>query len=123
MFGYKEFASLNRWVLNWDLKVVMESHCLMCWGRAFQSLGAEKLKARAPMVLRLEVGMVSSPAEGGGVGIHRGGRRGNWRLDCGELYRCGEGKVLIVDAVLYREPMMLDEVIDGGGCGQLIWCR
>lgn len=66
MFGYKEFASLNRWVLNWDVKVVMESDCLMCWGRAFQSLGAEKLKVRAPMVLRLEVGMVSSPAEGGG---------------------------------------------------------
>ena len=41
----------------------MESECLMCGGREFQSLGAEQLKARAPMVLRRDVGMVSSPEE------------------------------------------------------------
>ena len=41
----------------------MESDCLMCGGREFQSLGAEQLKARAPMVLRRDVGMVSSPEE------------------------------------------------------------
>ena len=39
----------------------MESDCLMCRGREIQSLGAEQLKARAPMVLRRDVGMVSSP--------------------------------------------------------------
>lgn len=35
----------------------------MCGGREFHSLGAGQLKARGPMVLRLDVGMVSSPAE------------------------------------------------------------
>ena len=35
----------------------------MCGGREFHSLGDEQLKARAPMVLRCGVGMVSSPAE------------------------------------------------------------
>ena len=41
----------------------MESDCHMCGGREFQSLGAEQLKARAPMVLRRDVGMVSGPEE------------------------------------------------------------
>ena len=41
----------------------MESDCLMCGGREFQSLGAEQLKARAPIVLGRVVGMVNSPAE------------------------------------------------------------
>ena len=41
----------------------MESDCLMCGGREFQSLGAVQLKALAPMVLRREVGTVRSPAE------------------------------------------------------------
>ena len=35
----------------------------MCGGREFHSLGAEQLKARAPMVLRRDVRMVSRPAE------------------------------------------------------------
>ena len=63
MTSQSEIASLNRWVLSLDLNVEMESDCLMCWGREFHSLGAEQLKARAPMVLRRGVGMVSSPAE------------------------------------------------------------
>ena len=42
---------------------MMESDCLMCGGREFHSLVAEQLKARAPMVLRRDVGMVSRPAE------------------------------------------------------------
>ena len=46
-----------------DLNVAMESDCLMCGGREFHSLGAEQLKARAPLVLRRDVGMVRSPAE------------------------------------------------------------
>ena len=54
-----EYASLNRWVLCLDLNVVMESDCLMCRGREFHSLGARQLKARAPMVLRRGVGIVS----------------------------------------------------------------
>ena len=49
--------------MSWVLNVVMESVCFMFGGREFQSLGAEQLKARAPMVLRRDVGMVSSPAE------------------------------------------------------------
>jgi len=70
----------------------MESDCLMCGGREFQSLGAEQLKARAPMVLRRAVGWVSGPAAvarrgAGGECIREGGRRGEWGLDCGELYR------------------------------------
>jgi len=35
----------------------------MCGGRAFQSLGAEQLKARAPMLLRRELGVIRSPTE------------------------------------------------------------
>ena len=42
---------------------MMESDCLICGGREFQSLGAEQLKARAPMVLRCDVGMDKSPVE------------------------------------------------------------
>ena len=49
--------------MSCDLKVVMVSDCLMCGGREFQSLGAEQLKDRAPMVLRRDVGIVNSPAE------------------------------------------------------------
>lgn len=49
--------------MSWDLKVVIGSDFLLCWGSEFQSLGAEQLKAWAPMVLRREVGMVSCPAE------------------------------------------------------------
>ena len=56
-----EFASLNRWVLSLDLNVAMESDCFMCGGGEFHS--SEQLKAQAPMVLRRDVGMVSSPAE------------------------------------------------------------
>ncbi|KAK5917773.1 hypothetical protein CgunFtcFv8_002589 [Champsocephalus gunnari] len=41
----------------------METDCRMRRGREFQSLGAEQLKARAPMVLRRELGMVRSPTE------------------------------------------------------------
>ena len=40
---------------------MMESDCLICGGREFQSLGAELLKA--PMVLRCDVGMDKSPVE------------------------------------------------------------
>ena len=63
MTSQSEYASLNRWVLSIDLNVAMESDSPMCGGREFHSLGAEQLKARAPMVLRRDVGMVSSPAE------------------------------------------------------------
>ena len=54
---------MNRWVLSWVLNVAMESDCRICSGREFQSLGAEQLKARAPMVLWREFGMVRSPTE------------------------------------------------------------
>ena len=70
---YNENASLNRWVLSWVLNVVMESDRRICSGREFQSLGAEQLKARAPMVLRRELGTVRSPygrrVEGAGGGV------------------------------------------------------
>ena len=63
MTSQSEYASFSRWILSLDLNVVMESDCLMCGGREFHSLGAEQLKARAPMVLRRGVGMASSPTE------------------------------------------------------------
>ena len=69
----------------------MESDCPMCGRREFQSLGAEQLKARAPMVLRCDVGMIAVQKRfSGGCGrecIHEGGCKGSWGLDCGELYR------------------------------------
>ena len=67
----------------------MVSDCFMCGGREFQSLGAEQLNDRAPIEVSRDVG-IHSPAE-----VERrewecilgGGRRGNWGLGCGELYR------------------------------------
>ena len=61
----------------------------MCGGREFQSLGAEQLNDRAPIVVSRDVG-IHSPAE-----VERrerecilgGGPRGNWGLGCGELCR------------------------------------
>ncbi|MDG2555461.1 hypothetical protein P7M41_26050, partial [Vibrio parahaemolyticus] len=54
---------MNENIHRHDLNNVMESDCLMYGGREFQSLGADQLKAQAPMVLRHEVGMVRSPGE------------------------------------------------------------
>ena len=69
----------------------MESDCLMCGGKEFQSLGAEQLKARAPMVLRRDVRILADQRRmSGGCGrecVREGGRRGKWGIDCGELYR------------------------------------
>ena len=69
-----------------DLNVVMESDCLMCGG--LHSLDAEQLKARAPIVLRRGVGMVSSPAEAEQrvrEGLYSWRRSQRWGLDGGEL--------------------------------------
>ena len=63
MTRQNEYASLYRWVLSLDLNVAMEPDYLMCGGTEFHSLGAEQLKAQAPMVLRRDVGMVSSQAD------------------------------------------------------------
>ena len=41
----------------------MVSDCFMCGGREFQSLGAEQLIDRAPIVVSRDVGIHSSPAE------------------------------------------------------------
>ena len=49
--------------MSCDLKVVMVSDCFMCGGREFQSLGAEQLNDRAPIVVSRDVGIHSSPAE------------------------------------------------------------
>ena len=77
MTSQSEYASLNRWVLSLDLNVSMESDCLMYGWREFHSLGAKQLKSQAPMVLRHDVGMVSSPAD-----VERWLREGlySWRV-------------------------------------------
>ena len=54
---------LKRWVLRWDLNEFIESNWRMSGGREFQSLGAEQLKALAPMVVRREMGRERRPAE------------------------------------------------------------
>ena len=47
-----EKAILNRWVLSDDLNCESEVMFRMTGGREFQSLGAERLKALLPMVVR-----------------------------------------------------------------------
>ena len=92
MTSQSEYASLNRWVLSLDLNVATESDCLICGGREFHSLGAEQLKAQAPMVLRRGVGMVSRLSGGCKRGCIRGGGcRGRWGLDGGGLCILGGG--------------------------------
>ena len=49
--------------MSCELKVVMVSDRFMCGGREFQSLGAEQLNDRAPIVVSCDVGIHSSPAE------------------------------------------------------------
>ena len=72
------------------MNVAMESDCIMCGGMKFHSLGAKQLKARAPMVLRRDVGMVSSPVEverrvQEGLYFWRS-CRGKWGLDGAEHF-------------------------------------
>ena len=61
--------------MSGDLKVVMVYDCFMCGGREFQSLGAEQLNDRAPIVVSRDVG-IHSPAE-----VERREREGvySWR--------------------------------------------
>lgn len=110
MFRSQEEASLNRWVWSWDLKVVMKSDCLLCWGRGFQGLGAEQLKAWAPMVLRREVGMVRSDylphvfmgkVRGGWIVEKFVGEENVFQLDCtgSQWRRITTGEMRSVDLV------------------------
>ncbi|KAL7879463.1 hypothetical protein SRHO_G00017170 [Serrasalmus rhombeus] len=59
----QEYASVNRWVLSRDLKVVRQSILRIWVGRVFQRDGAEWLKALAPTVDKRTGGRVSWPAD------------------------------------------------------------
>lgn len=54
---------MKRCVLRSYLNEMTVASCCMCGRSAFQSLGAEQLKARAPMVERQNEGVTRRPAE------------------------------------------------------------
>ena len=54
---------MKRCVLRRFLNKMTVASCCMCGRSAFQSLGAEQLKAQAPMVERQNEGVTRRPAE------------------------------------------------------------